>query len=127
MTWILQKCQVLNALFERIVADEAMITVLNKELFWKNIDTCLILLQALKSQFNALKLDKAYDIMVNTVPILTKDGLEVLETVFFDTSEEESSEEEKELQMENSLRKALTIKLQSVYQEAWLLILAKVP
>ena len=53
----------------------------------------------------------------------------VLETVFFDTSEVESNQEdvEEEGQNENSLRKTLTTKLQSVYQEAWLLTLAKVP
>ena len=47
--WIFDKCQVLNTLFEKIVLDEAMIQVLNKELFWKNVDTCLVLLLALKS------------------------------------------------------------------------------
>ena len=34
--------------------------------------------------------------MVNTMPILTNEGTEVLETVFFDTSEEESNMEEDE-------------------------------
>ena len=89
LVWIMEKCHVLSILFERIVADEAMIHVLNKELFWKNIDTCLILLQAYKSQFKQLKLTKAYEVLVSTIPMLTKEGLPVLETVFFDTSDEE--------------------------------------
>lgn len=46
--WITSRCSAIGILFDRIVTDESMIHVLNKELFWKNIDTCLILLLAFK-------------------------------------------------------------------------------
>lgn len=80
-----------------------------------------------------MKLAKAYEILVSTLPMLTKEGLLVLETVFFDTSsaeEQEADEDQDDAageENESSLRRALIGKLQSTYQEAWLLTLAKVP
>ena len=49
LVWIAEKCEVLSTLFESIVTDNAMIEELNKELFWKNTDTCMLLLLAFKS------------------------------------------------------------------------------
>ena len=50
--------------------------------------------------------------------MLTKEGLQVLETVFFETenNEDQSDENEnEEIQEEDNLRKALIVKLQSLY------------
>ena len=62
-----------------------MIQTLNKELFWKNLDTSLLLLIAFKSQFEDIKLVKSYAMLVNIIPQLTKESIEILETVFLDT------------------------------------------
>ena len=55
-----------------------MILVLNKELFFKNLDSSLLLLAALKNQFDSMKLKVAYEILVSTIPQLTNEGIEIL-------------------------------------------------
>ena len=83
-----------------------MIQTLNKELFWKNLDTSLLLLIAFKSQFEDIKLVKSYAMLVNIIPQLTKESIEILETVFLDTQDEEDSMDngENEQKPESSLR-----------------------
>ena len=71
----------------------------------------MLLLRAFKSQFDELKLAKAYEILVNTVPMLTSESILVLETVFFDTSEEESNEDDEGEGKETGFRQTLIIKL----------------
>ena len=61
--------------------------VLNKELFFKNLDSSLLLLTAFKKQFDSMKLKFAYEILVSTIPQLTNEGVEVLESVFLSPSE----------------------------------------
>jgi len=70
-----------------------MILVLNKELFFKNLDSSLLLLAALKNQFDSMKLKVAYEILVSTIPQLTSEGIEVLESVFLDTAEDDEDQE----------------------------------
>ena len=80
----LSKCQLLATLFERVVVDDDLVLCLNKELFFKNLDTSLLLLVALKSQFESLKLNTAYELLVTVVPQLTEQGVQVLDSVFID-------------------------------------------
>ncbi len=71
-----------------------MIQILNKELFWKNIDTCALLINALKTQFEEIKLAQSYEILVTTIPPLSQDGLNLLETVYIETEPVDGDDEE---------------------------------
>ena len=100
-------------------------------MFWKNVDTSLLLLIALKDQFNKLKIQDIYNILVNTVPQLNGEGISMLETVFIepqrrDTYESEDESEEEKDQVVSGLCALFITKLRSSYQEVWLLTLAKV-
>ena len=53
-------------------------------MFWKNMDTSLLLLLALKDQFSKLKIQDIYNMLVNTVPQLNGEGISMLETVFIE-------------------------------------------
>ena len=63
--WLEEKCTVLKALFSAIVRSDEMIAVLNKELFWKNLDTSLFLASALKSALEneELSVKHAYNVL----------------------------------------------------------------
>lgn len=65
--WLLN-CQLLQTFFERVVVDDSLVLVLNKELFFKNLDTSLLLLAAIKAQFESLKLKTAYELLVTVIP-----------------------------------------------------------
>ena len=51
-----------------IVVDEEVISLLAKEVFWKNLDTTLLLLNALQAQFSEIKIKKVYEVLVDTIP-----------------------------------------------------------
>jgi len=122
-------CEVVHKLFEHIVLDEQTINNLEKELFWKNLDTSLLLLKALKNQLPEMKLVKAYGLLVNTIPQLSQEGVNLLETVFVETEAPEEDEEKKEgevVEETDPLRIELTKSLKRTYQEAWLKVLAQV-
>ena len=72
-----------------------MIATLNKELFWKNLDTSLLLAQALKTALSdELSLKHAYQVLTQTMPQLTQEGLAVLESVFVDSGVPDEDESE---------------------------------
>ena len=91
-----------------------MILVLDRELFFKNLDSSLLLLAAFKNQFDSMNLKFAYDILVNTIPSLTNEGVEVLESVFLNTSEHESEDQDQQ-ETENKMRQSLITRLRKTY------------
>lgn len=121
VTWLIEKSSILGALFGAIVADEAMVVELEKEMFFKNLDTCLLLLQAAKTQFEDLKLKRVYELLVTVIPQLSDEGLSVMEFVIFDIEDSENGE------MAHPIRQALVANLRRLYQEAWLKTLARIP
>ena len=60
------------------------------------MDTSLLLLLALKDQFNKLKIQDIYNILVNTVPQLNGEGISMLETVFIEPQRRDTYESEDE-------------------------------
>lgn len=65
---ILAGSKVTQLLFSRVVTEPVIADTLNKELFFKNLDSALLLMQALKREFADLKPRDVYDVMVNMVP-----------------------------------------------------------
>jgi len=58
------------------------------------LDTCSLLILALKEKLSDIKLSKSYELLVTTIPPLNDEGLNLLETVFIETSVPEESADE---------------------------------
>lgn len=94
-----------------------MIQILNKELFWKNLDTCSLLILALKEKMSDIKLSKSYELLVTTIPPLTDEGLNILETVFIETSvpDDSADEDQKPEEEEDPVRAEFSKLLKRYY------------
>ena len=53
-----------------------------------------MLINALKTQFEEIKLAQSYEILVTTIPPLSEDGLNLLETVYIETEPVDGDDDE---------------------------------